>query len=75
MVSAKTIIQHSPHLRLLRRRLQVFWQPPHFPCPVVGWWPLTKHFVLWFGKLVEGGLDEVAFEMGHVFVPVLNGEV
>jgi len=36
---------------------------------------LTKHFVLLFGKLVEGGLDEVTFEMIRVFVPVLNGGV
>jgi hypothetical protein len=37
--------------------------------PVVGC--LTKHFVLGFGKLVKGGLDEVTFEMVHVFVPVI----
>ena len=34
MVSAQTKIQHSPHLRLLRRRLQGFWHLP--PCSLLG---------------------------------------
>lgn len=28
---------------------------------------LTKHFVLWLGKLVECGLEEVTRKMVHVF--------
>ena len=38
---------------------------PYFSCSAARWY-LTKHFVLGFGKLVEGGLDEVTLEMVHV---------
>jgi len=34
MVSPQDIIQHSPHLRPLGRRLQVFWQTVPLPEPV-----------------------------------------
>jgi hypothetical protein len=33
---------------------------PYFPCTAARWWGLTKHFVVWFGKLVGCGRDAVA---------------